>query len=225
MHHLSPLTTDPVSGLSYRIRQPATERPTSLLLLLHGVGGNENNLTELAALAPADSLVVLARGRLELGPAAYGWFRVAFTAAGPQIVATEAEQSRVALIQLVAQLQSEWSISNARTIVAGFSQGGIVSASVGLSAPEAVAGFAVLSGRILPELEPVIAEPARLKNLRALVAHGRQDDKLPVVWAERSQAWLQRLGVPHALRLYDSGHGLSALMVADFRTWVTEVLP
>jgi predicted esterase len=42
--------------------------------------------------------------------------------------------------------------------------------------------------------------------VHALIAHGRDADKLPVAWAERAETWLQRLGVPHALRLYPGGH-------------------
>ncbi|WP_197340943.1 alpha/beta hydrolase [Ralstonia solanacearum] len=224
MNHLSPLITDPSSALSYRICEPAPKSPSALLVLLHGVGGNETNLAELAVAAPANTLVVLARGRLTLAPGAYAWFRVAFGATGPQIVAEEAEHSRTALIQLVNRLQASHSVAPACTIVAGFSQGGILSASVGLSAPESVAGFAVLAGRILPELEPAIAASGRLAGLRALIAHGRNDDKLPVSWAERAHAWLGRLGVTHELKLYPGGHGLSGDMAGDFLTWLRSVL-
>lgn len=221
---LSPLITDPVSALGYRLCEPRPERPSALLLLLHGVGGNETHLAALAAAAPADTLVVLARGRLTLAPGSHAWFRVAFTAAGPQIVAEEAEQSRRALIELIGQLQALYGIAPARTIVAGFSQGGILSASVGLSAPESVAGFAVLAGRILPELEPAIAPRERLAGLHALIAHGRQDDKLPASWAERAHAWLDRLAVPHELRFYPGGHVLGEAMAADFLAWTRRLL-
>lgn len=221
---LSALITDPASALSYRVCEPAPARPTSMLVLLHGVGGNETNLAELAAGLPPETLVVLARGRLTLGPGQYAWFRVAFTAAGPQIVASEAEESRLALTRFVESLQTAHGIAPERTVVAGFSQGGILSASVGLTAPERVHGFAVLAGRILPELEPVLASRERLSHLNALIAHGRDDDKLPVSWAERAHAWLDTLGVTHALRLYPGGHGIGMAMATDFQEWVTPVL-
>lgn len=62
--------------------------------------------------------------------------------------------SRLALIRFVKQMQATFGIAPQHTVIAGFSQGGILSFSVALSAPERVAGFGVLSGRILPELEP-----------------------------------------------------------------------
>ena len=219
MNDLSDLVTDPAFALAYRVREPAPMKPSTLLVLLHGVGGNETNLAELAAGVAPGTLVVLPRGPLELGAGQYAWFRVAFTAGGPQIVASEAEDSRMALVRFVEQLQAAHGIAPERTTIAGFSQGGILSASVGLTAPERVRGFAVLAGRILPELEPLLAPRQRLARMHALVAHGRDDDKLPVAWAERADAWLQRLGVPHALRLYPGGHGIGEAMARDFLDW------
>ena len=112
------------SGLAYRVRQPAPQQPARLLVLLHGVGGNETNLLNLADGVADDTLVVLVRGPLQLGPEQRAWFRVAFTAQGPSIVAEEAESSRKALIALVAQLQAAHGVVPQRTVVAGFSQGG-----------------------------------------------------------------------------------------------------
>ena len=114
-------------------------------------GGQETNLMDIAAGLDPDTLVVFPRGPLPMGAQQFAWFRVAFTASGPRIVPEEAERSRT-------------------TLIAGFSQGGILSASVALSAPESVVGFAVLSG------------------LKAFSGHGTQDSKLPVDWAHRSDA-------------------------------------
>lgn len=220
MRTLSSLSTDPAFALAFRTLQPVPARPTSLLVLLHGVGGNETNLGALGAEVGNDTLVVLPRGPITLGADAFGWFRVAFTSNGPQIVASEADASRRALIAFIAQLQQAHGIDAARITIAGFSQGGILSASVALSAPERVAAFAVLAGRILPELEPQLAAAQALSTLRGYVAHGLHDDKLPVDWARRADAWLTQLGVPHETRLYPAGHELNAAMQADFLAWL-----
>jgi phospholipase/carboxylesterase len=105
-------------------------------------------------------------------------------------------------------------------VIAGFSQGGILSASVALTMPEIVAGFGLLSGRILPELAPYIADKTRLAQLSAFVAHGDSDATLPVVWAQRSDQWLKDLGVHNSSHRYPIGHGISAAMQADFLNWV-----
>ena len=211
-------------GLAYRIRQPAPLQPTRCVVLLHGVGGNESNLLDLASGLDAQTLVILPRGPLQLGAQQFAWFSVAFTPSGPSIVEQEAESARKALIRFVQGIQARHGIATQRTVIAGFSQGGIVSASVALSAPECVAGFAILSGRILPELKPHIAAEAKLQHLGAFIGHGERDSKLPVVWAQRSDQLLNELGVKHRTCLYPIDHTISAAMRDDFRRWLQGLL-
>jgi phospholipase/carboxylesterase len=175
-------------------------------VLLHGVGGNETNLLDLANGINPATLVIFAQGPLALG--------------GPQISAEEAEHCRTQLISLLLQLQHQHGLASAQTVNAGFSQGGIMSASVALSSPESAKGFGLLSGRILPELDPVLASKVRLSKLTAFISHGEQDNALPVHWAQRSDALLTQLGVVHSLKLYAMEHGISAGMQADFVKWL-----
>ena len=220
---LSPLQQSADFKLAFRIKQPQPAQPKACVILLHGVGGSETNLADLAAGIGPDTLVVLPRGPLEFAPGQFGWFRVAFTAGGPRIVESEAEQSRLALIRFVEQLQSAYGIAPQHTVIAGFSQGGILSASVALSAPERVAAFGVLSGRILPELQPHLADKQRLATLRAFIGHGEYDSKLPVVWAQRSDQLLTELGVEHLTRLYPIDHSISPAMQVEFLEWLQKL--
>lgn len=217
---LGPLQHSAAFELAFRLKQPQPAQPKACVILLHGVGGSETNLADLAAAMDPDTLVVLPRGPLEFAPGQFGWFRVAFTASGPRIEEAEAEHSRQALISFVAQLQLAFGIAPQNTVIAGFSQGGILSASVALSAPECVAGFGVLSGRILPELEPHLADKARLAQLCGFIGHGEYDSKLPVAWAQRSDQLLTTLEVAHVTQLYPIDHGISAAMQADFLQWL-----
>lgn len=210
----------PDLGLSFRVRLPMPIKPSGCVILLHGVGSNETNLLDLATGIDPDTLVVYPRGPMQLGAHQFAWFRVAFTAAGPSIVAVEAEQSRQTLILFVQQVQARHGIQAQNTVIAGFSQGGILSASVALSAPECVTGFGILSGRILPELAPHIADKVRLENLSAFVSHGEFDTKLPVTWAQGSDQWLSALKVAHETRIYPIDHGISPAMHADFLEWL-----
>ncbi len=111
MNTLSALVRHSAFALAYRVCEPAPAKPTALLVLLHGLGGNETNLAMLAATASAGTLVVLPRGPLELGPGQHAWFRVAFTANGPQIDAAQAEASRMALVDF-AQRQGCWIVED-----------------------------------------------------------------------------------------------------------------
>ena len=217
---LSDLHSHDEFGLSFRLAQPVPQTPRKCVILLHGVGGDETNLLDFATGMDPQTLVILPRGRLQLGAQQYAWFRVSFTAAGPSIVAEEAERSRVALIHFVQQVQARYGVAPMDTVMAGFSQGGILSASVALSAPELVGGFGLLSGRILPEIKPQLAACAQLAHLQAFIGHGEHDTTLPVTWAQRSDQWLKELGVAHQTRLYPMGHTISPAMKADFLRWL-----
>ena len=212
------LLQEATSGLHY-LQRAAAGPARARLLLLHGVGGNETNLIAVANQIDPRVEVQLLRAPLSFGPGQHAWFPVSFTGSGPQIDEALAERSRRALIDFV-RAQSP----TLPTVIAGFSQGGIMSASVGLSAPDVVSGFSILSGRILPELAPHIASSAALANVQGFIGHGRFDDKLPLAWAERAQAWLEELGVKHLTKIYSCGHTLPAEEVADFKQWLTAPL-
>lgn len=157
MTDVLPLTTDPESGLPYRLR-PAAGRPVARLLLLHGVGGNETNLLNLAGIIDPRIEIAFLRGPLTFGPGQHAWFPVRFGPNGPEIDAARADESRIQLITLLRAFRARDGAGAALpTVIAGFSQGGIMSAGVGLTSPDDVAAFAVLCGRILPEIDPLIA--------------------------------------------------------------------
>ena len=211
------------AALAFRVAGSLPARPRHLLLLAHGVGGNEDNLAALASHANSDTLVVLPRGPLTLGSGQYAWFQVEFGPQGPRPDLAAAEASRQRLVEFLGQLQSEYGIPPSRTVVAGFSQGGIISASVALTRPDLVAGFAILAGRILPELEPQLADRQALSRLHAFIGHGRDDSKLPVSWAQRADAWLTDLGIRHELRVQAGDHAITPAMQQDFFAWLQQL--
>lgn len=109
-----------------------------------------------------------------------------------------------------------------RVWIAGFSQGGILSASVALTRPDKVAGFGILSGRILPEIAPLIATSAALGKLHGFVSHGVQDGKLSIEFARNTQRLLAEKEITLTYREYDAMHELNETMQRDFCDWVTQ---
>ncbi|EJM74806.1 alpha/beta hydrolase [Pseudomonas sp. GM55] len=208
---------EPQTGLFFR-KGSSTSTPKGRLLLLHGVGSNEANLASLAAWLPEELEVILLRGPLQVGPQGYAWYQVTFTGNGPSFNQEQAESSRQLLQRFIEALPK------LPTVIAGFSQGGIMSASLGLTEPELIAGFAILSGRMLRELDPRIASADRLKSVCAFIAHGHQDNVLPVTWAKEADAWLDRIGVVHETHFYDMAHEIVAEELADFSQWLNHTL-
>ena len=214
--------TDPATGLAYRLRAAAdTQGKAPCLILLHGVGSNESGFIDLARRIDPDLVVILARGPLVLGPQQFAWFQVSFTASGPAIDAQQAEAARVTLSNFIAQLPQRHDIDPARIWIAGFSQGGIMSAGVALTQPGQVAGFGILSGRILPEVLPLVQAGPQLAALQGHVSHGVQDQVLGIHFARKSREVLGELGVPLSYHEYEEGHRLSGAMAGDFLQWLS----
>jgi phospholipase/carboxylesterase len=208
---------EPQSGIFLR-KACSTSSPKARLLLLHGVGSNEANLASLADSLPADIEILLLRGPLQVGPQGFAWYQVNFTSNGPSFNQEQAESSRQLLIRFIEALPP------LPTVIAGFSQGGIMSSSVGVTQPELVAGFALLSGRMLREIDPLIASQDRLKTVSAFIAHGHHDNVLPIDWAHEADAWLSRIGVRHQTHFYDMAHEIVPAELADFSQWLTQTL-
>lgn len=219
----SPLIDD--LSLAYRYRSAASQPAAGLVILMHGVGSNEDGLIALASYIPENYAVASVRSPLTMTPGAYSAFPVSFTSAGPKIDFDAAEASRQKLVSFVSALQQRYGIPAEKTLIGGFSQGGIMSASLALTAPKSIRGFAILSGRILPEIKPLIAAHDDLQHLAALVIHGEADDRLPYSWAEKSGALLNELGIPLQSLRYPMGHEITRDVAIDFARWISDLLP
>jgi phospholipase/carboxylesterase len=218
---LNDTLVESVSGLSYSVRAAQSgQGKAPCLILLDGMGANEIGFIALARHIDPRLVVVLARGPLELGPMRFGRFQVSFTPGGPAINAAQAELARRKLIGFIGQLPQAHDIDPERIWIAGFSQGGIMSASVGLSAPDKVAGFGILSGRVLPEVLPAVQPGPVLAKVRAFVSHGVQDQKLGIHFARNAKEVLDGFGVPLQYHEYEAGHELNMAMAGDFKHWL-----
>lgn len=98
-------------------------------------------------------------------------------------------------MKFIDKIISFYDVDTHRVVLAGFSQGGNMASVVSLTAPEKVTGFAILSGRFIEEIKPLISKSASLKSLKCFLAHGNQDYLLPIAYARENQQMLQRLGI------------------------------
>ncbi len=207
-------TTPPLTSVFLPTRVASARPP--VLVLLHGFGSNERDLLGLgASLDPRFDLYSL-RGPLTLGPERFAWYPLTFTPDGPTHDPAEAERSRLRLITFLQDLQK----TGADVYLLGFSQGTIMSLSIALTEPGLIKGVVAISGRVLPDLEPVSGRPSP----RVLLLHGTADQVLPYRHALATEATLKAAGVPYEFQSFDAGHEISAPMRAAVATWLTAAL-
>lgn len=207
-------------NLTYKIREAGSPNP-GLILLLHGVGSNEEDLFRLSNRFPANFVVVSARAPYTMAPGRYAWFQVNFSSGKPVINPAQAEESRLLLHDFVIGLIEKYEIDTNLVFIGGFSQGGIMSYSVGLTFPQQFKGIFILSSRLLPEVKPLIKATPDLEKLQVFIAHGRQDNVLPLTYAHEARAYLTDL-VPHiTYHEYEMAHTTGDAELADLLEWLT----
>jgi phospholipase/carboxylesterase len=212
-------------SLVHLVRRPAQpiEHPP-LLILLHGVGSNEHDLFGLASSLDERFVIISARAPNTRAPGSYAWFAVTFTPDGTVIDPVQAEESRRRLVRFISEAVAAYGADPAQVYLMGFSQGAIMSASVALTEPELVAGAVLMSGRILPEIRPLMASSPRLEGLPFLVVHGVADTVLPIQHGRSSRTLLESLPVRLDYREYPIGHEVSQQSLADIAGWLRQRL-
>jgi len=209
--------------LHYLVKEPnITTDKTPLAILLHGVGSNEQDLFSFAGQLPGNFLVVSARAPNTLREGSYAWFQVDFSSGNPVINPQQAEKSRKLLIEFISQLKGIYSFDDKEVYLCGFSQGGIMSYSVGLTMPGLICGIAVMSGRLLEEVKPLIAPKENLQQLKVFISHGTNDNTLNIEYARAGKAFLKTLNINPTYKEYLHGHGINNEMLLDLVNWLNK---
>lgn len=216
----------PTLSLVHITQPPRTALQTAspLLLLLHGVGSHEGDLVQLAPFLDGRFFVISARAPVTLAPGMYAWFEVQLDPGRPIINPQQAESSRIRLVGFIDEAIETYRLDPSRVYLMGFSQGAIMSLSVALTRPEKVAGIVAMSGRILPEIAPMIAPPEALRGLPIFVAHGTEDQVLPVHHGRAARDLLQRLPLALTYREYAMGHQVTEESLTEIAAWLGERL-
>ncbi len=111
-----------------------------------------------------------------------------------------------------------------RIVLAGFSQGGALAVYTGARCERPLAGLMLLS-TYLPMAGALVAEanPAN-RDIPIFIAHGRQDDMIPIDYARASRDALRLAGHPVEWREYDMPHATCSDEVDDIGDWLRRIL-
>jgi phospholipase/carboxylesterase len=189
--------------LSYVHRfEPGTDPAAAPLLLLHGTGGDENDLLPLGRQLSPGSAILSPRGDvLEQGMPRF--FR---RLAEGVFDLPDVEKRAKALAVFVAAAANRYGFDSARLTAVGFSNGANIAAALLLLRPESLAAAVLLRPM-------VVLEPGSVPNLtgkRVLISSGAHDPIVPADHPPRLAALLRSGGADVTLRTHAAGHGLVA---------------
>lgn len=208
--------TDALSTYAHRYLAPqGDDRRT--LLLLHGTGGDENDLIQLGQMLGPDAGLLSPRGTvLENGAARF------FRRHAEGVFDLEDLQARTTdLAEFVAAAAVHYAFDPAQVIAVGFSNGANIATSVLLSRPDTLAG-AILFRPMVPFVPD---KPVSLAGKRAFIGAGETDTIVPAGHPERLAELLQVLGADVTIDWQPAGHALSRADVSAAYEWLNDSAP
>jgi phospholipase/carboxylesterase len=209
-------------SLYHLVREPKVKKDKNpLLLLLHGYGSNEEDLFSFAPELPEEYYVISARAPYALPPYGHAWYSINFDADENKFSNNdEARVSRDRIIAFLDELASTLPIDPDNVTLIGFSQGCILSYAVALSRPDKIRRVVAMSGYLNPELSVEGFEKNDFSNLKMFVSHGSADQVVPVEWARKAPAILEKLGIEYQYKEYPVGHGVAPQNFYDLLAWL-----
>jgi phospholipase/carboxylesterase len=217
MSMIDPSPAFDLAGVTLRQFRPAAPEPLRLTLLLHGWTGDENVMWIFASRLPADVWLAAPRAFHPAPMGGYSW-----TGAQPdaQRRSLHLDAFRPAVERLLGWLTPEnFPGANLDQIdIVGFSQGAALGFSLALLHPERVRAVAALAG-FMPQGADEIAAGRPLAGKSVFLAHGSQDEIVPVDRARQAIEILQAAGAQVSYCEDAVGHKLSATCfrsLADF---------
>ena len=206
--------------LDYRIRRPLKEGgKTPILFLLHGYGSHEEDLYSFANYLPEEYLIISLRAPLTLGFGGYAWYSIHFNEQQDKWSDdAEAKTAQEIILYNIDYHLEQFKLEGQKVSLLGFSQGAILSWAVGLSHPERIDKIIALSGYVNEDIFGYAKEG--LDQLRIFSSHGTEDPTLPVDWARKGIALVEKKDLKVEYKEYPAGHGINPENFADLLAWL-----
>ena len=192
--------------------EPATEKGLRPLLLLHGTGGDENDLIDLGRMVAPGTALLSPRGKVLEGGMPRFFRRLKEGVFDEDDVRKRANE----LADFVSEARKEYGLS--APIALGFSNGANIAAAILLLRPEALAG-AVLLRAMVPLSQPPAAD---LNGKPVLILSGSMDPIVPAANATHLERQLQHAGASVEHRSLPASHGLSQADVTLTRDFLAK---
>jgi phospholipase/carboxylesterase len=203
-------------GFAHRFL-PGEDDSGATLLLLHGTGGNEEDLIPLGQELSPGAAILSPRGKvLEFGAPRF-FRRLAEGVFDLEDLVFRTHE----LAEFVAAASEEYGFDNRKLVAAGYSNGANIAGSLILLHPGLLRAAVLL--RAMVPFEPEVTPD--LSGMAVFMASGRRDQIIPPDNSQRLADILGGAGADVDLRWRDTGHGLTYEEVAQAKEWLAGTLP
>lgn len=194
---------------------PATDPAAAPLLLLHGTGGDENDLLSLGRMLSPGAALLSPRGKISEGGMPRFFRRLAEGVFDEEDVVRRANE----LADFIGEARAAYGL--AAPVAVGFSNGANIAAAMLMLRPDALSGAALLRAMV-----PLASPPAgTIAGTPVLLLSGSADPIVPAANAARLAAQLGERGARVEHRVLPGGHGLMPADMSAMRDWLARTAP
>ena len=204
----------PRADLSFVHRFVPGANPDVALLLLHGTGGDENDLLPIGAQLLPGAPLLSPRGRvLEHGMPRF-FRRIAEGVFDLKDLKVQTDE----LARFIADASDQYGLKDRKLIAVGYSNGANIASSLLLSHPTVLAGAVLLRPMVpfVPQTSPY------LRDLPVLLAAGKRDPIVDPNQTSELAKILQTAGARVTLHWHQGGHELGQDDLLAAQKWLAE---
>lgn len=182
--------------MNYPEIKPLNDKASKLVVMLHGVGSDGNDLISLVpyiqkSLPDCHFASPHAVEPYDMAPFGRQWFSLQDRT--PATIMKLAATNAPLALKLIKDKQNELGLGNADTILFGFSQGTMMGMYLTLTQTEPFAAMVGFSGMLLP--------PPELKNKATpfCIIHGKEDDVVYAKESSNTAEYFKKNNIEHQL--------------------------
>jgi len=206
-------------------------KPSHSVIWLHGLGADGNDFVPIIQELTLPRLGIrfvfphapMRPVTVNGGFVMRAWYDIAYQDLAIKEDEPGLRQAQKSIEELIAKEESRGVPAN-RIVIAGFSQGGVISLQTGLRQPKRLAGILSLSA-YLP-LAATVAKERNAANNDApiFMGHGTVDNIVPLPLGAASRDQLIKLGYGVDWHQYPMPHSVCPEELDDISAWLTRVL-
>jgi phospholipase/carboxylesterase len=200
----------------------ASGEPRGNLVLLHGRGADEHDLVPLLGiLDPKQRWRGITVGApLQIPPGGKHWYEV------HRVGWPHTETFGPTYAELTAFLDDELALDWSKTVIGGFSQGGVMSYAVGLGPGRPVPAGIMAMSSFIPRFDDGAWEPDFASRTRLPIAHvhGVADPVIPVDFGRDARERIEAAGLPLHYREFPGGHHVDPRLLVELADWLSQRL-
>ena len=206
--------------LKYLINKPSShQKNLKVIFLLHGYGSNEEDLYSLKEFFPPNYITISLRAPISIGFNSYAWYSLNFENEIDRWIDTdEAISAKNIIINDILLHLKDLAFTNERVTLLGFSQGAILSWSIGIEYPNLIKNILPLSGFYVSEI--TVTNLNHKFRLNCFSTHGINDQVIPVDWARGGVHSLLKYNINIEFKEYESGHEINNENLRDVIEWL-----